>query len=184
MTNREPCSGQATTPRPASSSKPPRETLGLAVCFCALQELGGREPRLASDVIAIETGADPARALALVAELHGRLPRATILLASPDGSARFHPGRRSRRARATSVAAASAERAAQDAHQAPPATAPRTAPPRPNRGGEIITVYGARGGLGATTLAVNLASQAGRTVTGRGRRSSTSTCSAATSPPS
>ena len=59
---------------------------------------------------------------------------------------------------------------------------PRT-PAAPESLGEVITVYGARGGLGATTVAVNLASGWPRSPRPT-RRSSTSTSSAATWPPS
>ncbi len=98
--------------------------LGLAVCFCALQELGDSSRASQSDVIAIETGADPARALALVAEVHGRLPQATILLASPDGSVGFHPAGAPGGCERRALAAASAERAAQGAHPLRPRRTP------------------------------------------------------------
>ena len=131
--------------------------LGLAVCFCALQELGDSSRASQSDVISIETGDDPARALALVAEVHGRLPQATILLASPDGSAGFI--RRALQAGASDVLSLPLQpnelrRALIRSVHAGPRTAATA-----ESGGEIITVCGARGGLGATTLAVNLASK-------------------------
>jgi pilus assembly protein CpaE len=131
--------------------------LGLAVCFCALQELGDSSRASQSDVIAIETGADPARALALVAEVHGRLPQATILLASPDGSAGFI--RQALQAGASDVLSLPLQ--PNELHRAlirSVHAAPRTAATAES-GGDIITVCGARGGLGATTLAVNLASK-------------------------
>jgi pilus assembly protein CpaE len=131
--------------------------IGLAVCFCELQELGDSSRASQSDVIAIETGADPAHALALVAEVHGRRPQATILLASPDGSAGFI--RRALQAGASDVLSLPLQpnelhRALiRSIHAAPRTTA------TVESGGDIITVCGARGGLGATTLAVNLASK-------------------------
>jgi pilus assembly protein CpaE len=131
--------------------------LGLTVCFCALQELGDSSRASQSDVIAIETGADPARALALVAEVHGRLPQATILLASSDGSVGFI--RQAIQAGASDVLSlplqpSELHRALiRSVHAAPRRPAPAES------GGEIITVCGARGGLGATTLAVNLAAK-------------------------
>jgi len=131
--------------------------IGLAVCFCALQELGDSSQASQSDVIAIETGADPARALALVAEVHARLPQATILLASPDGSVGFI--RQAIQAGASDVLSlplqpSELHRALiRSVHAAP------KAPAAAESGGDIITVCGARGGLGATTLAVNLAAK-------------------------
>ena len=131
--------------------------IGLAVCFCALQELGDSSQASQSDVIAIETGADPARALALVAEVHARLPQATILLASPDGSVGFI--RQAIQAGASDVLSLPLQPS--ELHRALIRSAhatPRTPAPAES-GGQIITVCGARGGLGATTLAVNLASK-------------------------
>jgi pilus assembly protein CpaE len=131
--------------------------IGLAVCFCELRELGDSSRASQSDVIAIETGADPAHALALVAELHGRLPQATILLASPDGSVGFI--RQALQAGASDVLSMPLQ--ANELHRAlirSVHAGPRTAPAAES-GGDIITICGARGGLGATTLAVNLASK-------------------------
>src|SRR5215470_12681631 len=131
--------------------------IGLAVCFCELQELADSSRASQSDVIAIETGADPAHALALVAEVHGRLPQATILLASPDGSAGFI--RKALQAGASDVLSLPLQ--PNELHRALIRSihaGPRT-PTAAESGGDIITVCGARGGLGATTLAVNLASK-------------------------
>src|SRR5262245_16667368 len=61
----------------------------LGVRCCTLQDLDTttreEDPRL----IGIETGAEPTRALTLVAELHRRLPQTAILLAALDGSVGF-----------------------------------------------------------------------------------------------
>jgi len=131
--------------------------IGLAACFCGLQELGDSSRGSQSDVIAIETGTDPARALALVADVHGRLPRATILLASPDSSVGFI--RQALQAGASDVLSLPLQ--PNELHRAlirSVHAGPRT-PAEPESGGDIIAVCGARGGLGATTLAVNLASK-------------------------
>jgi pilus assembly protein CpaE len=131
--------------------------IGLAVSFCALQELADAGRAGQSEVIALETGADPTRALALVAEVHGRLPHVTILLASPDGSVGFI--RQALQAGASDVLSLPLQ--PNELHRAlirSVHAGPRTHP-RPESGGDIITVCSARGGLGATTLAVNLASK-------------------------
>jgi pilus assembly protein CpaE len=131
--------------------------LGLTVRFCALGEIGATLRTGHDEPIGIEADSDPAPALALVAELHSRLPGAKILLAARDGSVAFirsalaagaydvlslplHPGELHK----------ALIRSMQVAPK--PTAAAETA-------GEVITVCGARGGLGATTVAVNLASK-------------------------
>jgi pilus assembly protein CpaE len=131
--------------------------IGLTVRFCALQELADTGRAGQSDVIAIESGADPARVLALVAEVYSRLPHVTILLASSDNSIGFI--RQAHQAGASDVLSLPLQ--ANELHRAlirSVHAAPRT-PAAADSGGDIVTVCGARGGLGATTLAVNLASK-------------------------
>jgi pilus assembly protein CpaE len=131
--------------------------VGLAVRFCALRELGETARAAQDDPIGIEIGADAGHALALVAELHSRLPRTTILVASADGSVGFI--RKALEAGAHDVLSLPFQPGElhkaliRSAHAGPRATA------APESLGEVITVCGARGGLGATTVAVNLASR-------------------------
>lgn len=129
--------------------------VGLAVRYCTLPELrssarDGREP-----LIGIEAGADSAPGLALVAEMHRLLPRATIFLASDDGSVDFI--RAALGAGASDVLSLPLQptelhkvllRSIQARPRKPMSSEPV---------GEVITVCGARGGLGATTVVVNLA---------------------------
>ncbi len=131
--------------------------VGLDVRFCALRELGDKTPTGRDELIGIEVGADPARALTLVTQLHGRLPRAAILVASPDGSVGFV--RQAIQAGASDVLSLPLQ--SNELHKAlirSAHTGPRM-PAAQESLGDVITVCGARGGLGATTLAVNLASK-------------------------
>jgi pilus assembly protein CpaE len=131
--------------------------LGLTVRCCTVRELGDRARAAQADLIGIETGADVAAGLSLVAELHGRLPHANIIVASPDGSVGFI--RAALDAGAHDVLSLPLQpgelhKAMVRASQAKPRAAAA-----PESLGEVITVYGVRGGLGATTIAVNLASR-------------------------
>jgi pilus assembly protein CpaE len=130
--------------------------LGLRVRFCAPRELATTADTR-DQLIGLETGADPARALALVADLHGRLPRAAILLASPNGDLGFI--RAALEAGASDVLSLPLQ--ANELHRAllRARHADARTPTRADSIGEIITVCGARGGLGVTTVAVNLASK-------------------------
>jgi len=129
--------------------------VGLTVRFCALHDLAEQARTGMTHVIAIEVGSEPERALGLLAETHRRFPSASILLASHDGSVGFI--RQALQAGASDVLslplqAGELHRALiRSLHAGPKSPAPA------DSGGEIITVCGARGGLGATTLAVNLA---------------------------
>lgn len=132
--------------------------LGIELRFCAPRDLGDEAETGRARVIAFEAGADPVRALALVAEVHGRAPRAAILLAAHDSSLGFI--RSALEAGASDVLALPLERG--ELHKAllrAIQTASKTAATAREAAGEVITVCGARGGLGATTVAVNLASR-------------------------
>ena len=138
--------------------------LGLTVQFCAPRDAADRAAAGHARVIGLEAGADHARALALVGEIHGRLPRATILLASHDRDSSFM--RAALEAGASDVLSLPLESA--ELHKAllrASQTTARTAP-APEAIGEIITVCGTRGGLGVTTVAVNLASRLAALTTG------------------
>ena len=109
------------------------------------------------DVIGLELPAESRAGLALLRELHERLPRVTILAASADPS--------------VSLIRAALDGGATDMLSLPLGRAElakafvkfrqtevRNAAGR-GVGGSVLSVYGARGGLGATTLAVNLATR-------------------------
>jgi pilus assembly protein CpaE len=140
------------------------QALGLTVQFCAPRDAAERAVDIRARVVGLEAGADQTRALALVGQLHGQLPRATILLASADGDLGFM--RAALEAGASDVLplpleAAELHKALLRASQSTARTAPA-----PEATGEVITVCGARGGLGVTTLAVNLASRLASLTTG------------------
>jgi pilus assembly protein CpaE len=129
--------------------------LGLEVRFCPQDELLPMGVVKNAHLVAVEFGDDPAKGLALVKDLHDRLPRMTILAASENSSLEFM--------RSTLESGASdlvsMPLTARELHrvllkftQVQAAT-----PAQPDKPGEVITVLGARGGLGVTTLAVNLA---------------------------
>src|SRR5262245_29741980 len=63
--------------------------LGLTVRYCTPCELGVGARAAQDDLIGIEIDADATAGLALVAELRGRRPHATIIIASRDGSVAF-----------------------------------------------------------------------------------------------
>ena len=131
------------------------QEFGLTARFCTLREVPDTARGGGCEVIGLEVGSDPGRALGLVTELRGRLPRTTILLATRDGSVGFI--RAALEAGANDVLSLPLQPA--DLHKAlirAMQTGPRT-PTAPESLGQVITVCGARGGLGATTVAVNLA---------------------------
>jgi len=128
---------------------------GLEAEFCRPEELPGVLQGRALDLIGIELGADAARRLALVQQLHRRFPRLTILAAAADAGV-------------ASIQAAleagandflSLPLAPQELRKALIRSAQARLDPSASRegDGDVVTIYGARGGLGATTLAVNLA---------------------------
>jgi pilus assembly protein CpaE len=107
------------------------------------------------DLIGLELGSEPRAGLLLLRELHERLPRVTLLAASPDPSVTLI--RAALDGGATDVLSLPLGRA--ELHKALikfSQTETRNAAGR-GMAGTIISVYGARGGLGASTLAVNLA---------------------------
>jgi pilus assembly protein CpaE len=130
--------------------------LGLKVRFCALQELRDLTGVGHEAVIGIES-TDTGHTLALLEELRGRMPRATILVASADGSVDFI--RKALEAGAHDVLELPVQ--PNELHKAllRATQASQRASAAPESLGEIITVCGARGGLGATTVAVNLATK-------------------------
>jgi pilus assembly protein CpaE len=128
----------------------------LAARCCALREVLDSVRTNAFDVVGLELGDDPREGLALLKELHDRLPRLSIIVASRDAS--------------VPVMRSALERGAFDFLSLPLSRAEvhkalikftQLAARQVAAGalGEVITVTAARGGLGATTLAVNLAAR-------------------------
>ncbi len=127
----------------------------LAVRFCAPAELFEAIRSARCELVGLELDADPRTGLALLAEIHQRMPRLTLLAAADDAS--------------VAVIRAALDAGASDVLTLPLARAElhkalikftqaraRT-PTARNLIGDVITVCGARGGLGVTTIAVNLA---------------------------
>ncbi len=127
---------------------------GLTVRYCTPNELAGILRAGGDHLVGIEFVDDPAASLAMIRELHVRMPSVTIIAASENSDVEFmrtalHAGASDFLAlplsphelhktllRMTQLAARSAGQA---------------------QSGQVISIYGARGGLGTTTLAVNLA---------------------------
>ena len=129
--------------------------IGLAVRYCTLPGLSSSARAGRDQLIGIETGGDSAPGLALVAEVHKLRPRATIFLASPDGGVDFI--RAALGAGCSDVLSLPLQSA--ELHNVLlRSTQVRSGKATPAESlGEVITVCGARGALGATTVAVNLA---------------------------
>src|SRR5437899_3383816 len=130
--------------------------LKLAVRFCVYKELLDLLHAERCHVACIELGFDAHPGLALLKSVTERMPRLTIVVASSDTS--------------VSMIRAVLEAGAADFLSLPlnpqelnktliklSQTAIKGPAARGQAAGSIITVCGARGGLGATTLAVNLA---------------------------
>lgn len=128
----------------------------LSVQFCPYRGLFERLRAEPCDPIGVELGQSSEQGLALIKELRERMPRVTILAASHDTDVAM--------LRAAFEAGASDLLSlplnTQELHKAlikfTHQSAARQAAPQ-GVIGEVITICGARGGLGVTTLAVNLA---------------------------
>jgi pilus assembly protein CpaE len=131
--------------------------LGMAVRFRAPAELADAAVAEHARVVGLAAGGDPAETLKVVAQLHARLPRTAVLVAASGSDLSF--------------VRAAIEAGASDVLSLPlqPAelnkaflralrSTPRTTP-APESRGEVLTICAARGGLGATTIAVNLAAK-------------------------
>src|SRR5438552_3134834 len=128
----------------------------LGVHCCTYGELPELIRTRRCELVGIELGADAEAAVALIKRLHDRLPTLTIFAASDD------PG--------VSVLRAVLEAGASDVLSLPLGRQElhkalirfsqlRTKTGPAQAAGSVLTVYGVRGGLGATTLAVNLAAR-------------------------
>jgi len=143
-----------------SASRPIVETaaheLNLVVRFCAYKELLELLRTERCHVACIELGFDVHPGLTLLKSVSERMPRLTTVVASSDAS--------------VSMIRGVLEGGAADFLSLPlnpqelsktliklSQTAMKSAASRGQTAGTVITVCGARGGLGATTLAVNLA---------------------------
>lgn len=132
----------------------------LDLRLCGLAEALGVLRAERCDLVGIELDADPQGAMRLVKEIRERLPRVTVFVASTDTSVATI--RAALEAGASEVL--SLPLSAQELNKAfikftqVGHNAAAVAPAQP---GEIFALYGARGGLGVTTLAVNLAIRIG-----------------------
>jgi len=126
----------------------------LTVRYCTPSELAAFLRPGGDRLVGIELGDDSNVSLAVIRELHVRMPAVTIIAASKNADVDFM--------RAVLQAGASDLLALplslHELHKAllrVTQLAANSAVREPS--GQVIAVYGARGGLGATTLAVNLA---------------------------
>jgi len=127
---------------------------GINAYFCTLAEVQARVRASRCDLVGIELGMEPRAGLATLKEVHERLPRLAIIAAAQDSS--------------MAIIRAALESGASDFLSLPLApqelqkalikfTQLNLARTKRAAVGEVITVCAARGGLGATTLSVNLA---------------------------
>lgn len=127
----------------------------MAARFCRAAEVLEVIRNTRVDLIGLEVSGDGRAALALLRELHERLPRVTILAAAADPSVAFI--RSALDAGAADVL--SLPLSQPELHKALIKFSQTETRNAAGRGvaGSVISVYGARGGLGTTTLGVNLA---------------------------
>ena len=125
----------------------------LQLRICAPGELA-RLIRPTGDFIGVELSDDPASGLAVIKELHARAPGASIIVASASEDV----GMMRAVLQAGACDVLSLPLASHELHKTLlrlTQVAMRT--PAASADGQVITVYGVRGGLGTTTIAVNLA---------------------------
>lgn len=131
---------------------------GLSARFCSfagLVDMLRQEPDV---VVGVELGSNPDLALALVQEVHAQFPALAILVATTEASmggirAAFEAG-------ACDVVSSPLQTL--DLHKGLIKAMTRGATATTGDGsvsGQVVTILGARGGIGVTTLAVNLAVQ-------------------------
>lgn len=130
---------------------------GMTPRFCRTGEVLEVIRSARVDLVGVELAAEPRAGLALLRELHERLPRVTILAASADPSVTLI--RAALDAGATDVLSLPLGRG--ELHKALIKFSQSEVRNAAGRGaaGSVVSVYGARGGLGTSTLAVNLATR-------------------------
>ncbi len=141
------------------------EDFGLAVRFCAAAEAGEAMRTMPVAAVGVELAEAPAAGLAVLRALHGRRPDLPLFAAAADSGLEligvaFEAG-------ASDLV--SLPLRGPDLHKVLLKLMRHAARPLPAQPvhGELLTVYGVRGGLGATTLAVNLAVQLAHVTQGR-----------------
>jgi Flp pilus assembly CpaE family ATPase len=129
--------------------------LALPAQICELREIFEVVRPSRFDLVGIDIGTEAREGLAIIRQLHDRFPRITIVAALPEAG--VSTLRAALEAGATDVVALPlAEHEIQKTLIKLRQSKAREAQAR-GVSGEIIAVYGARGGLGTTTTAVNLA---------------------------
>lgn len=130
---------------------------GLNARFCSfsgLMDLLRKEPEV---VVGVELGSNPELALALVQEIHAQFPALAILVATAEANvgiirAAFEAG-------ACDVMSSPVQKLDLQKGLIKAVTHGAKASGEAAASGQVVTIFGARGGLGVTTLAVNLAVQ-------------------------
>jgi pilus assembly protein CpaE len=131
--------------------------LGLTAQVCTLRDLFDVVRPARFDLVGVELGTEPREGLALIRQLHDRFPRLSIVAAL--GESGIATLRAALEAGAGDIIALPlTQQEVQKTFIKLRQSKARDAQAR-GVSGEIITVYGARGGLGTTTTAVNLAVQ-------------------------
>ena len=129
--------------------------LALPAQICELREIFEVVRPSRFDLVGIDIGTEAREGLAIIRQLHDRFPRVTIVAALPEAG--VSTLRAALEAGATDVVALPlSEHEIQKTLIKLRQSKAREAQAR-GVSGEIIAVYGARGGLGTTTTAVNLA---------------------------
>jgi len=131
--------------------------LGLTAQVCTPRDIFDVVRPARFDLVGVELGAEPREGLALIRQLHDRFPRLSIVAAL--GESGIATLRAALEAGASDIIALPlTQQEVQKTFIKLRQSKARDAQAR-GVSGEIITVYGARGGLGTTTTAVNLAVQ-------------------------
>lgn len=133
----------------------------LAAHFCRFSELMERVRQDPNVVVGIELSSVPELGLALASDLRKQFPAVPIVIAAQGGSVAVI--RSAFEAGATDVVSSPVD--ALELQKAVIKALTRGAAAVGGEGstaGQVITVFGTRGGIGVTTLAVNLAVQLGR----------------------
>jgi pilus assembly protein CpaE len=129
--------------------------LGIRVRTCTHQDVMDVVRQGRFNIVGLELGDDSQRGLALLRDLIERLPHAAVFAASSDSS--VAPMRTAMEAGASDFLSLPLN--PMDLSRVLIRTSQESAAKAASRAttGEVVTVYGCRGGLGCTTLAVNVA---------------------------